>query len=923
MTPDQIDRVFGCGRLKMVTGEHVEVFREAACAGERRRYTKRFLNTLEADFAHWTEREWRILARLIGHGIDCVPEVVQFDRGAPGGTKLVQTYDAGATVDQWATILPVSRDGRVLRHVFEDCAHWWALAHHSLRALFAIHELSVVHLDIKGDNVCIPVGPASFDPDQAGLPLYPRFAELALIDFAFALVSRESLTTALPIGWQTDYDYQSPRLLNALEAGRRGDLQPTRELDWRCDMYSLAAMLKRYLPDDDAVIDWGHASGWTLSRAAAAKELILALRDAHDRDAPHRRPHQDLMLVTAAQLAETDMASSLSAGWALARDAQVTPVAGSPLTPLTRLAPSIRVFVSPRARGPVIAAPPTVIRRRAPPPATPRKPRAVRAALVTVLVAAALAALATPIVLDRWPIVSDTIRSAFDSSPRATESARANEAPPPPESPPPESPPAPQPAPAAAESAPPAVAAPAEATKPSTPAASRGIPARPARIAADPPRKTTPPASKPVAPQVAIAKPPPPRLASTPAAPAQPRVRFHVPPEPVSVASAPPSPPVQVASTAPLVELMPRVATPEPTRAEPAPPAAARPPSAEPGIAKAPAPSPPPARAASPAIVQDVRNVLGYLFGFAKRTDRSAPIEDRTPSPAKPAPPQELPRIAAAPSESPSFAIPTPPETQARELAPRAMPPAEALTQPTVRAFDPAQTDLAAQGRRTLSESVPNSAARAEQEIARVLWIAAGANQPGQDRNVVDAVRRTWSNNTAASMPASVAPAVARQLSDDARQAFMVQRDTGRAFELQLRAFGANPRDAEVAGNLAFLFLRLSPAQPEIARQLAMHAIAVNPAQLRTTRADDWQTLAIANALTGRESDATNALYVTIALSRNLDRTCKAALAAVDSYGDRMVAPVQAMMLRIRQQSRDHESLSCAWPPRWQSARGG
>ena len=32
MTPEQIDRVFGRGRLKMVTGEHVEVFREAVAA---------------------------------------------------------------------------------------------------------------------------------------------------------------------------------------------------------------------------------------------------------------------------------------------------------------------------------------------------------------------------------------------------------------------------------------------------------------------------------------------------------------------------------------------------------------------------------------------------------------------------------------------------------------------------------------------------------------------------------------------------------------------------------------------------------------------------------------------------------------------------------------------------------------------------
>jgi len=266
MTPEQIDRVFGRGRLKMVTGEHVEVFREAVARGERRRYTKRFLNTREGDFGQWTEREWRILARLIGHGIACVPDVVQFDRGRLGGMQLVQTYDAGVTVDQWATLLPMTRDGRVHRHVFEDCAHWWALAHHCLLALHVIHPLELVHLDIKGDNVCIPYAPASFDPDSSDLKLRPVFAQLALIDFAFALVSRESLTTPLPLGWQKEYDYQSPRLLAALEAGRNGELQLTRELDWRCDMYSLAAMLKRHLPDESLVLQSARAAGWTTER---------------------------------------------------------------------------------------------------------------------------------------------------------------------------------------------------------------------------------------------------------------------------------------------------------------------------------------------------------------------------------------------------------------------------------------------------------------------------------------------------------------------------------------------------------------------------------------------------------------------------------------------------------------------------------
>ena len=162
-----IDRVFGRGRLRMVTGDHVEVFREHAAPGERRRYTKRFLATAAGDFSEWTGREWRILARLVGHGIKPVPDVVRFDRGASDRAALVQTYDAGITVDHWAMLLPVVRDGTTLRNIFEDCAHWWALARHSLIALDAIHELRLVHLDLKADNVCIPIDPADFDPGRA------------------------------------------------------------------------------------------------------------------------------------------------------------------------------------------------------------------------------------------------------------------------------------------------------------------------------------------------------------------------------------------------------------------------------------------------------------------------------------------------------------------------------------------------------------------------------------------------------------------------------------------------------------------------------------------------------------------------------------------------------------------------------------
>src|SRR5687768_17102898 len=344
MNPEQIERVFGRGRLQMVTGAHVEVFREAAAPGESRRYTKRFLTTAEGDYAQWTEREWRILARLIGHGTRCVPDVVQYDRGA-SGTKLVQTYDAGATVDQWATLLPVVRDGRVHAHVFEDCAHWWALAHHCLVALDEIHTLELVHLDVKGDNICIPIGPPAFSPAVPGQRMFAAFHKLALIDFAFSLVSGEALTTPLPIGWQQEYDYQSPRLLHALEAGRNGDLGPTEALDWRCDLYSVAAMLQRYLPREPVV---ECDESWTTQRFESATALIARLREAHDLAPSTRHPHAELIARTSAELRATPLMESIERGWLLAHAVQPQAVAVVPLTPITRLAPPLRVVIPPR-----------------------------------------------------------------------------------------------------------------------------------------------------------------------------------------------------------------------------------------------------------------------------------------------------------------------------------------------------------------------------------------------------------------------------------------------------------------------------------------------------------------------------------------------------------------------------------------------
>jgi hypothetical protein len=118
--------------------------------------------------------------------------------------------------------------------------------------------------------------------------------------------------------------------------------------------------------------------------------------------------------------------------------------------------------------------------------------------------------------------------------------------------------------------------------------------------------------------------------------------------------------------------------------------------------------------------------------------------------------------------------------------------------------------------------------------------------------------------------------------------------------QLQQRAFRANPNDPEIAGNLAFFYLKVKPPQPALARRLALYALAARGQAFPAGRVEDWGTLAVASSLEGRQADATKAMYVMFALSRNPERACRAALLAVAQYGAPMKPPADAMLSRIR-----------------------
>ncbi len=940
MTPVDIDRVFGRGRLQMVTGAHVEVFREASLPGERRRYTKRFLATPAGDFRAWTEREWRILARLVGHGVRAVPQVVQFDRGAADRPALVQTYDAGVTVDHWATLLPLERDGAQLRNVFEDCAHWWALARHCLIALDSIHALQLVHLDLKADNVCIPVGPVDFDPHAPDATLHARFDEIALIDFAFSLVSGEPLESALPIAQQVDYEYQSPRLLRALDAGRFGDLAPTRQLDWRCDLFSLAAMLWRHLPE----LEDANFGAWTRSRHAKARALVRRLIEAHDGELPALRPHAELIDFASEALQHPELSESLQRGWRLTVDSAVS-AALSP-TPVTRIAMPIAIATpaaasyAPGAHGAPATAVPSagtwsfgsgaaaiplrVDRTDVDAHALQRRQRegqrAPRMAWTAGIAAAAAALASVPVFAPEWltlPGARHAPETSAANAPARAASPGLRVA-------------AALPAKSAEHEAvttSPREPAPAMQGETSTKAVRRRRRRRTRRARMHclhlSQREASFPRRRPT--QLRHSTPRP----STRAGPSQ---RTRRPPR--RALRRPRRPPRRrkrsvrrrwraAARAARLRSLDQARRRQQPRRRRgPCSPArrgarmrSTRPRLPRPARARA-CTSRSPGRRSSracrrrrapgaipphryPGRSPDVRHRASRW-----RRRQRATASAKTTSAAAPAslPVAEPTNVVAAPRDLASLPAPFP-AGRARDGG--NSPPATE-----------APVDFLARANELMTHDVPRLAQQAERAVSRVLYAAARSERVLDDEDVRSgALAIARSADPLAGM--TLLPRDAQQLNDAARSEYAKHGSTPEALMLQVRAFGANPLDAEIAGNLAFLLLRQKPAQPEAARQLALHALTLRGSGRPEGRIEDWATLAIASALSGRERDARNALLVTLALAPNLDRECKAALDVVALYGERLRAPVEAMLESAHASERARQSAFCEWPPHW------
>jgi hypothetical protein len=227
-------------------------------------------------------------------------------------------------------------------------------------------------------------------------------------------------------------------------------------------------------------------------------------------------------------------------------------------------------------------------------------------------------------------------------------------------------------------------------------------------------------------------------------------------------------------------------------------------------------------------------------------------------------------------------------------------------------------TDFAARAGDLMANQLPRLAQRAERSVMKVLFTRGAVGRRRNRRRDPtgrehDAARTGRDLRRPSARGRRCAPAQRRGACR-----VLSARQRTRGADLQLRAFGANPTDAEVVGNLAFLRLKQQPAQPEPARQLALHALTLPDARFPhgPPRGTGPPSRSPARSV-GASATRVMRGGVSAALAPNRQRQCRAAMDAYALYGERLRPSVESMLQRLHASGRADGTAFCSWPPYW------
>lgn len=191
---------------------------------------------------YWIAREKNILMLL-----KKTPHVVRLrkeEEKNDSSYQTIKTRDAGISVAHWLRSRPVSAPGAPVRkHPFEEVGAFLMLAKYCLQALKGIHQMGVIHTNLRPDNICVPYKPYPYE-FNGGVTL--DYENLALIDFMFAISHTLRLSRPLPILDAPQPSSQSAQLLAALAEDRLNrNAERIQRLDYSVDLYALGFILEQ------------------------------------------------------------------------------------------------------------------------------------------------------------------------------------------------------------------------------------------------------------------------------------------------------------------------------------------------------------------------------------------------------------------------------------------------------------------------------------------------------------------------------------------------------------------------------------------------------------------------------------------------------------------------------------------------------
>lgn len=253
------------------------------------------------------KHEEKILDHLTKHQVPHTVRLLDY-QNSPNyqqpekSTQTIVTQAAGVDLDDWfeAPIF-INELNRSLNNIYEHPLFVLAILKGSLNALWQIHQLDIVHCDIKMDNICLPYHGGEADKGET---IQIQLDNVTLIDFGTSYwIGNLGNSERLWLGYNENENerYQSQLLINILKKWNQDNQNKSEppynnaslnQINYSCDLYGLGVAFECFCIQHQ----YADAECWSL--VSDDFNAIIRELKSYDNGIPARQaqmPHQALM----------------------------------------------------------------------------------------------------------------------------------------------------------------------------------------------------------------------------------------------------------------------------------------------------------------------------------------------------------------------------------------------------------------------------------------------------------------------------------------------------------------------------------------------------------------------------------------------------------------------------------------------------